>query len=245
MCIRDRGGVRYVDLYPGVDLELSGEHGQMVPKLAARPGADLAAVRLRVEGADAVSVDGDVLRLSTAAGEVTWPLLGLDGIEVGTALVEPSGVQAFDVATPLSSTASWLLTTSDLERSPDDNPTDMLYGTFLGGSQSDQGRAIAVDGAGSAYVAGTTSSSNFPTTPGAFDTGYNGNESDAFVAKFNPTGSRLTYATFLGGNYEDQGLGIAVDVTGNAYVIGTTDTSNFPTTPQAFDTSYNLSLIHI
>ena len=63
------GGVRYVDLYPGVDLEVTSEGGRMVQRLAARPGADLAAVQLRVEGADAVAVDGDALRLTTAAGE--------------------------------------------------------------------------------------------------------------------------------------------------------------------------------
>ena len=57
-----------------------------------------------------------------------------------------------------------------------------------------------MDGAGSAYVAGYTCSSNFPTTPGAFDTSYNGGYDDAFVAKLNPAGSGLVYATFLGGS---------------------------------------------
>ena len=76
------GGVRYVDLYPGVDLEITSEGGQMVQRLAARPGADLSAVRLRVEGADAVTVDGDALRLTTAAGEVALPLLGRMGSQL-------------------------------------------------------------------------------------------------------------------------------------------------------------------
>ena len=63
-----------------------------------------------------------------------------------------------------------------------------------------QGYGIAVDGAGSAYVTGYTSSSDFPTTPGAFDTSYNGGYGDAFVVKLNPAGSALAYATFLGGS---------------------------------------------
>ena len=75
------GGTRYVDLYPGVDLELTSEGGQMVQRLATRNGADLSATQLRVEGVDAVAVDGDVLRLTTAAGEVAWPLLLAEGCE--------------------------------------------------------------------------------------------------------------------------------------------------------------------
>ena len=69
------GGVRYVDLYPGVDLELTGEDGQLALRLAARTDGDLSAVMLRVEGVDAVTVDEDYLRLTTAAGDIAFPLL--------------------------------------------------------------------------------------------------------------------------------------------------------------------------
>ena len=72
------GGVRYADLYPGVDLEITSEGGRMAQRLTARPGADLSAVRLRVEGADAVTVDGNALRLTTAAGEYHLPLLAAE-----------------------------------------------------------------------------------------------------------------------------------------------------------------------
>ena len=96
-----------------------------------------------------------------------------------------------------------------------------------------------MDGAGSAYVTGGTKSSDFPTTPGAFDTSYNGGNCDAFVVKLNPAGSGLAYATFLGGSGGDYGYGIAVDGTGSAYVTGGTSSTDFPTTPGAFDTSYN------
>ncbi len=97
---------------------------------------------------------------------------------------------------------------------------------------------IAVDAAGSAYAIGGTTSSDFPTTPGAFDASYNGSN-DAFVVKLNPTGRALAYATFLGGSSYDYGYGIAVDATGSACVTGGTGSPNFPTRPGAFDTSYN------
>jgi protocatechuate 3,4-dioxygenase beta subunit len=113
----------------------------------------------------------------------------------------------------------------------------LLYSTYLGGDSSDIGNPIAVDGSGSVYVTGETSSSNFPTTMGAFDTTRSG--VDAFVSKLNPTGTGLVYSTFLGGSSTDQGFGIAVDGAGSAYVTGVTESSNFPTTVGAFDTTRN------
>jgi len=107
----------------------------------------------------------------------------------------------------------------------------LVYSTYLGGS--DQGNGIAVDGAGNAYVTGQTQSTNFPVTPGAFQTtcgnpnpGYCQN---AFVAEVNPTGSALIYSTYLGGSKNDSGKAIAVDGAGNAYVTGTTPSTDFPT----------------
>jgi hypothetical protein len=120
------------------------------------------------------------------------------------------------------------------------NPADLLYSTYLGGSDNDEGWAIAVDGSGAAYVAGGTASSNFPTTPGAYDTTYNGGDSEgsageAFVAKVNAAGTGLVYATFLGGSQNEEAYGITVDGSGVAYLTGFTDSPNFPTTAGAYD----------
>ena len=122
----------------------------------------------------------------------------------------------------------------------------LAYSTYLGGSGGDSddpgdtGVGIAVDRAGSAYVTGRTDSRNFPTTAGAFDRSYDGrgDYGDAFVTKLNAAGSALAYSTYLGGRsgYE-RGGGIAVDRAGSAYVTGTTDSRNFPTTAGAFDRS--------
>ena len=86
----------------------------------------------------------------------------------------------------------------------------LAYSTFLGGRDFDEGQDIAVDGEGRAYVTGFTLSADFPTTPGAFDTTFNGASSDAFVTKLNASGSALAYSTFLGGTNDDEGPGIAV-----------------------------------
>jgi hypothetical protein len=124
--------------------------------------------------------------------------------------------------------------------------TALVYSTYLGGgailnNTDDWGDGIAVDAQGSAYVTGYTYSPDFPVTPGAFDTSWNG--LDAFVTKFSPDGSQLIYSTFLGGLSRDQGYAIAVDSSGNAFVAGATNSwdspttstdEGFPTTPGVF-----------
>jgi hypothetical protein len=100
----------------------------------------------------------------------------------------------------------------------------------------DTGDGIAVDASGSAYVTGFTSA-DFPTTTGAFDTALGGS-SDAFVTKLNASGSALVYSTLFGGAEQERGLGIAVRE-GRAYVTGLTDSTDFPTTTGAFDTTFN------
>src|SRR5205823_4466027 len=103
----------------------------------------------------------------------------------------------------------------------------LSYSTFLGSSGSLAGDAIAVDAAGAAYITGGTSSINFPTSPGAFQTAFGGDSADAFVTKLNATGSALVYSTYLGGSGFDRGRGIAVDATGAVYLTGVTDSTNF------------------
>jgi hypothetical protein len=111
------------------------------------------------------------------------------------------------------------------------DPT-VIYSTFLGGSSDDEGHGIAVDDAGAAYVTGYTLSTDFPTAAALQVT--NHGAPDAFVTKLNPAGSGLVYSTYLGGNGEDLGDGIAVDAAGNAYVTGQTRSTDFPTTVGAF-----------
>jgi len=229
------GGVRYVDLYPGVDLEVTGDGGRWAWQLVCRSNCqfDLQKVALRVEGVDALALDGDVLRLTTALGEYTLPLLQVVGAADAN-LASPT-ITGDQVALPF---ASAIPNPQLAIANPQSGASDLLYSTFLGGSDFEWGFAIAVDGAGSAYVTGFTESSDFPTTAGAFDTGYTG-YGDAFVVKVNADGSGLAYATFLGGSNYEWGFAIAVDGAGSAYVTGYTRSSDFPTTAGAFDTSHN------
>ena len=222
-------GVRYVELYPGIDLEITGQDGQLTPRLVVREPAALQNVRLRVEGADALAVEGNYLRLTTALGDFGLPLLTVEG---ATPKIEPAisvvdGVQ--QVVAPFA-TMSPLAT----DVTPTGTPT-LRYSTYLGGSGTDQASDIAVDNAGNVYIIGRTYSTDLPTTPGAYDISQNG-AYDVFVTKMSADGSTLFYSTYLGGSNEDIGTGIAVDSAGNAYITGHTYSTDFPTTPGASDT---------
>lgn len=132
--------------------------------------------------------------------------------------------------------------------------TQLLYSTYLGGSADDGGSAIAIDSAGDAYIAGATLSTNFPVTTGVVQSSLKGtggepdrpscnglplvDTGDAFVAKLNPTGSALIFATYLGGSLDDAALAIAIDSSQNVYVVGATISTDFPTTPGAFQTVF-------
>lgn len=111
-------------------------------------------------------------------------------------------------------------------------PSSLALSTYLGGSSNEIGYNIATDGSGNTYITGGTSSPDFPVTPGALNTSYNGG-GEAFVAKLDPTGS-LVWATYLGGSADENAQGIAVDAAGNVYVTGITNSIDFPTTPGAF-----------
>ncbi len=214
--------VLYENVYEGVDLIYYGRQGQLEYDFVVAPGAVPGVIELGFEGAEGIEIDrqGNLV-LSIRGGEVSLhkPVVyqEVDGvrqeIQGGYALRERNRVgfqvAAYDVGKPLVI-----------------DPT-LAYSTYLGGNGDDSGVAIAVDGSGNAYVTGFTNSTNFPTASPFQAT--TGGGQDAFVTKFNATGSALVYSTHLGGSGGEVGNGIAVDTSGNAYVTGQTTSTNFPT----------------
>ena len=224
--------VKYVGVYPGVDLVYYGNQGQLEYDFVVAPGADPGLVTLAFAGARDVHIDarGDLV-LGVEGGEVRQhkpvvyqEVAGVKQEVAGRYVMKGTRqvgfrVAAYDPSQPLII-----------------DPV-LVYSTFLGGGSADLGEDIAVDGAGSAYVTGSTVSADFPTTAGAAETTLAGS-SDAFVTKLDATGSRLVYSTYLGGNVFENGNGIAVDGAGSAYVTGFTTSADFPTTAGAAQTTY-------
>ena len=231
-------GVRYPELYPGIDFVLEGAAGHLRPTLVAARGADLAAVRLRVEGAETMTVDGDVLHLATAAGDHTmalFPIIRPDGAEIA-ALPAPRNRGQDIVEAPFARATPHSGATAPQQ-------FDIFYATFLDGlsSSTSIGYGIAVEKtSGLSYVTGATSAADFPSTPGAFDFSHNGSM-DVFVVQLASLGDTLGFATFVGGTGADWGYAVTLDQLGFVYVTGETESDDFPITAGAHDDSYDAS----
>jgi hypothetical protein len=222
--------VEYQGVYPGIDLVYYGTQRRLLEyDFTVAPGADPTAIALRFHGVGGIAIDAEGhLALESAGGPVRLhkPVAyqHVHGARKNVAaayVLKDNGhvgfrVAAYDRRAPLII-----------------DPIVSTYATLLGGNSIDQGFAIAVDAAGNAYVTGNTLSTDFPTTTGSIQPALVAG-TEVFVTKLNAAGNALVYSTFLGGNLDDAGRGIAVDSAGNAILTGFTTSVDFPVTAGAF-----------
>ncbi|GEM_PF-2829693 len=220
------GEVAYEGLLPGIDLVYRGDHGRVKYEFVVAPGADPSAIRLTYEGVDELVLRGD----------------GAIDVRVGDETLREERPVVFqrDDARSVVVDAfyrverqgeAWVVT-FDLG---DYDPTLPLvidpvlaYSSYHGGDGSDWTYGFDVDAAGNLYVCGETSSTNFPTTSGAYSQALVA-ASDGYVYKLDPTGSTLLFGTYIGGTGNDALVGVALDAAGNLCMSGWTNSSNFPT----------------
>jgi hypothetical protein len=244
--------VRYSGVYPGVDLMYYGTQGKLEYDFAVAPGAAPGKIALNFEGARGLSVDdqGD-LRIRTRDREITFR--------------RPVAYQVGEEGQRAPVTASYRLHGNQVrfEVGGYDHSKQLIidpvlsYFSYLGGSGYDvagvatptgspsdtSGQAAAIDSAGDLYVTGYTESTNFPVKA-AYETApakvQGGTPPSAFVTKFAPDGKSVIFSTYLGGKVgSDQASSIAVDPSGNAIVVGTTGSNDFPVTSGAYQTVCN------
>jgi Beta-propeller repeat len=230
--------VRYLDVYPGIDLVYYGNPQQVEYDFVVQPGANPSSIRLAFEGTEAIQMnrDGDlILKIAGASVRQVRPRIyqEIEGQKQnipGSYVLNESG------------TVSFALGSYDLAKAIVIDPV-LLYSTYLGGIGADAGYAIAVDNQGYAYLTGYAASRNFPLKnpyQGPVDTictdPFVGTQypcSDVFISKLSPEGTELIYSTYLGGVGEEFGAGLALDASGNVVITGGTSSTNFPTTPGA------------
>jgi hypothetical protein len=210
------------------------------------------------------SSDFFITKLNPTGSEIVYSTFlggdGSDGIEQAKIEVDLSGnayiagkSDSFDFPTTAGAFQTSLSEPDFIARDPrfrnrdtivaklNPSGSDLIFSTYLGGNDFDEFRGLAVDISGNVFVSGITQSTNFPTTNGAFQTSHAGGAIngflDYFVTKINSTGTELLYSTYLGGsNVDGRKGGIAIDRSGNAYIVGQTNSQDFPTTPGAFQT---------
>lgn len=228
--------VRYANLYPGVDILYHGSQGRLEYDFELQPHANPGAIVLSASGGEKprITAEGDLI------------LAGLRQLKP-VAYEETAGGRK-QIACRYELTASgevrFSLGAYDRSRVLIIDPV-LSYATYIGGSSGDTVMGVQVDKAGNLYMAGSTTSANL-STKSAVRPGFSGSNSpiyqvqfgDGFVAKLNPAGTALIYCTYLGGSGDDLATAIAVDSAGDAYVVGGTQSSDFPATPGALQTKY-------
>ncbi|HEX9709353.1 MAG TPA: SBBP repeat-containing protein [Candidatus Thermoplasmatota archaeon] len=222
------GALVYREAWPNIDLVYRATAGGPKYEVVARPGADLSAVTFTYRGVDRLTLTPDgALVASTAAGPLTdsAPTASSAGAPVACAFV-------------LRAPASAGFECSGWDGGQTLTIDPLVFSTYLGGSGTDYGRGVHVATDGSIYVGGYTSSSNFPTTNGAFDTGWNGNL-DFYITRFDASGTSLLWSTYIGGTSNDYAQDLFVDAAGGAYITGYVLSTNFPTTAGAHDATHN------
>ncbi len=220
------GRIRYSGVYAGIDLIFHGEEHRLEYDFVVAPHADPRVIQLELSGQQSLHIEdsGDLV-VETEAGEIRWKKPEIYQETNG----DRRWVEGhFHIAN--SRTVTFEVGAYDSTRTLVIDPT-LRYATYVGASGNDGGRGIGIDSAGNVYIVGNTTSATLPTVS-AVQANYGGMSSnfmngDAFVAKFSPTGA-LVYLTYLGGSGDDSATAVAVDTSGNAYVVGLTTSTNFP-----------------
>jgi len=218
--------VRVQDLYPGIDAIYYGNNQQLEYDFVVAPGADAGLIRLRFDGVNRLSINptGElVIKLGT--DEIRQPAPELYQVVAGNRRPVSGGYQLEGRTVRFK--------TGDYDHSiPLRIDPLVTYSSYFGGNYGDEILGVKLGTNGAVYVAGETVSTSFgfPLPPGGFTTTFQGGRinGDAFIAKFDSTGSNLIYFTYLGGIGNDGALDLAVDSAGRAFVTGFTDSTNFP-----------------
>jgi hypothetical protein len=217
-------GVRYQNVYPGIDLVFYGSQGHLEYDFKVAPGADPAEAELQFDGATTLELSGGDLLLKGTSADVRLQAPHIyQSAEGGQQPVEGRFVLR------AANRVGFEIGSYDRSRELVIDPT-ISYSTYFGGTGSETSPSIAVNGNGFIYLAGSTTSTDLPKTANALQGTLNGAQ-NIFILEIDPTiagTGGVAYLTYLGGSGTDTSVGLAVDNGGNVFVAGSTTSANFP-----------------
>ncbi len=238
------------NVYDGIDYRFYFENGLLRYDLNVQPFADLEQIRMKYEGQEGLEInDNGELVIKTSIGDVKNQKI--------YAYQNKKDVPHFESVAHLKDTRQEIpvrftrhadgtigFSTGNYDKSLALTIDPLVYSTFIGGGSGtgdDYAHSIALDGSNNAYIAGWTSSTDYPTTSGAYDESFNGgtDRGDVIISKLNSNGTDLVYSTFIGGSADEKALSIALDGSNNAYIAGRSESGNYPTTSGAYDETHN------
>ncbi|WKZ15777.1 MAG: SBBP repeat-containing protein [Candidatus Jettenia caeni] len=238
----------YKDMYQDIDMRFYGNNRQLEYDIIIKPGANPSRIKFAYRGIENLRInkEGDLeiyLKNGKMAQKKPYIYQEINGkrVEVkgGFAIsglafgVQNTRHTIRDTKHETQNTGHFVYgfrVASYDKRYPLTIDPALVYSTYLGGNNSDEGYKIAVDSLGNAYITGETRSDTFPAISALYKNKIgDARFSDVFVTKLNASGTRIVYSTYLGGNSDDIGNGIAVDSSGNVSVTGFTNSTNFPT----------------
>ncbi len=225
------GGITYKNVYPNIDVRYySGEGSQLKYDIIVHPGGDINKIALKYTGADNVSIKNKELIVKTTLGEnkelypYTYQVINNQRKEVETkyeiiegASTNDGEIVKFKVKDHSASTTLII------------DPS-LVFFTYSGSTADNWGFTATYGPDGSFFAGGIAYGSGFPVSPGAFQTSYNGGEYDISIIKLSPDGKNRRYATYIGGDGQDQPHSLIVDPQGNLILAGRTKSSNYPAT---------------
>lgn len=220
--------VVFEDIYDNIDLEYRWSDAGLKYEFLVMPGGDPSEIAMRYAGAD-LSLDGADLLVRTPIGDVidggflVYQLENGAQAKIASRQVVEGDVVHYDIG-EYDPSATLVI-------------DPLVYSTFLGGNDWDDGLAMATDGFGNVYLAGSTYSYDFPTSSGAYCTTNKGDK-EVYVTKLSSDGKSLEYSTYIGGQSDDIAYGLTLDASGNVYLTGETSSTDFPIVGNVFNKTF-------
>jgi len=226
------GGVTLQEVYPGIGLRVDGHGGLKYDWLVA-PGTDPSVIKLRFEGQDSLALRGGMLVIHTSAGEVVeqrpvaWTERNGQRTAVACLFTLKGGRVGFSFPEGYAKEDRLVI-----------DPT-VVFSSYSGSTGDNFGFTATYDAAGHLYGGGMVRSTGYPVTLGVLQSAYGGGENDIAISKFTPTGNALVWSTYIGGSGNEVPHSMVVNSNEELFILGTTNSLNFPTTLGCWDASFN------